>query len=90
MYQAADLPGYKFDLEKAKALMTESKSPDGFLFEMQIRSGNADMANVATILKDQWSKVGVNVNIQNLETGVARQNYREGKYQAQTTRGRMT
>ena len=85
MYQAADLPGYKFDLEKAKAAMKESKTPNGFPLEMQIRSGNADMANVATILKDQWSKVGVNVNIQNLETSVARQNYREGKYQAQTS-----
>jgi peptide/nickel transport system substrate-binding protein len=85
MYQASDLPGYKFDLEKAKAVMKESKTPNGFPLEMQIRSGNADMANVATILKDQWSKVGVNVTIQNLETSVARQNYRDGKYQAQTS-----
>lgn len=82
MYQAADLPGYKFDLEKAKALMKESKSPNGFTLDMQVRSGNADFANVATIVKDQWAKIGINVNIQNLETSVVRQNYREGKYQA--------
>lgn len=82
MYQAADLPGYKFDLEKAKALMKESKSPNGFTLDMQVRSGNADFANVATIVKDQWAKIGINVNIQNLETSVVRTNYREGKYQA--------
>lgn len=82
MYQAADLPGYKFDLEKAKTLMKESKSPNGFMLDMQVRSGNADFANVATIVKDQWAKIGVTVNIQNLETSVVRQNYREGKYQA--------
>ncbi len=82
MYQAKDLPGYKFDLDKAKQLMKESSSPNGFTLDMQVRSGNTDFANVATIVKDQWSKIGVNVNIQNLETSVVRTNYRNGNYQS--------
>ena len=82
MYQAKDLPGYKYDLEKAKQLMKESSAPDGFKIEMQVRAGNSEYANVATILKDQWAKIGVDVNIVNLETSVVRTNYREGKYQS--------
>ena len=83
MYQATDLPGYPFDLEKAKQLMAESSAPNGFDLEMQVRSGNTEYLNVATILKDQWAKLGVNVNIVNLETSVVRTNYREGNYESQ-------
>lgn len=82
MYQAADLPGYPFDLAKAKQLMAESSAPSGFDLEMQVRSGNTEYLNVATIIKDQWAKLGVNVNIVNLETSVVRTNYRAGDYQS--------
>ena len=68
MYQASDLPGYPFNLDKAKQLMKDSSAPNGFTLDMQVRSGNTDFANVATIVKDEWSKIGVTVNIQNLET----------------------
>jgi peptide/nickel transport system substrate-binding protein len=85
MYQAKDLPGYPFDLEKAKALMKESSSPDGFKLEMQVRSGNTIFANVATMLKDQWAKIGVDLNIVNLETSVVRTNYQKGQYQSQVS-----
>jgi peptide/nickel transport system substrate-binding protein len=83
MFQAKDLPGYPFDLDKAKQLMKESSSPNGFNLDMQVRSGNTEYASVATIVKDEWAKIGVNVNIQNLETSVVRENYRSGNYQAQ-------
>jgi len=83
MFQAKDLPGYPFDLDKAKQLMKESSAPNGFTLDMQVRSGNTEYASVATIVKDEWAKIGVNVNIQNLETSVVRENYRSGNYQAQ-------
>ena len=82
MYQASDLPGYPFDLDKAKQLMKESSSPNGFKLEMQVRSGNADYQNIATIVKDEWAKIGVDVNLVNLETSVVRTNYRAGKYES--------
>ncbi len=83
MFQASSLPGYPYNLDKAKQLMAASSSPNGFNLDMQVRSGNTDFANVATIVKDEWSKIGVNVNIQNLETSVVRENYRSGNYQSQ-------
>ena len=77
--------GYPFNLDKAKQLMAESSSPSGFKLEMQVRSNRSDWGQIAVILKDQWAKIGVQVDIQNLETNVARTNYREGNYMAQIT-----
>jgi peptide/nickel transport system substrate-binding protein len=81
MYWDKDLPGYPFDLEKARQLMKESSAPDGFTVEMQVRAGNAEYQNIATIVKDQWAKIGVNVNLVNLETSLVRTNYRSGAYE---------
>jgi peptide/nickel transport system substrate-binding protein len=81
MYWDKDLPGYPYDLEKAKQLMKESSAPDGFTVEMQVRAGNTEYQNNATIVKDQWAKIGVNVNLVTLETSLVRTNYREGNYE---------
>ena len=81
MYWDKDLPGYPFNLEKAKQLMKESSAPNGFTVEMQVRSGNTEYTNIATIVKDQWAKIGVNVNLVNLETSLVRTNYRSGNYE---------
>ena len=81
MYWDKDSVGYPFDLEKAKQLMQESSAPNGFTVEMQVRSGNTEYTNIATIVKDQWAKIGVNVNLVNLETSLVRTNYREGAYE---------
>jgi peptide/nickel transport system substrate-binding protein len=81
MYWDKDLPGYPYDLEKAKQLMKESSAPDGFTVEMQVRAGNTEYQNNATIVKDQWAKIGVNVNLVTLETSLVRTNYRSGEYE---------
>lgn len=78
-YWDKNLPGYPFNLEKAKQLMAASSSPNGFTLEYSIASGNTVQQQIATIAKDQWSKIGVTVNIQQLETSVLRQSFREGK-----------
>jgi peptide/nickel transport system substrate-binding protein len=74
------LPGYPYDLEKAKKLMAESSGAAGFKIDMQVRAGNTNFANTAVILKEAWSKVGVTVDIQTLDTAVVRTNYRAGDY----------
>lgn len=75
-----NLPGYPYDLEKAKKLMAESSGAGGFKMDMQVRSGNTNFANTAVILKEAWAKIGVTVDIQTLETSVVRSNYRAGTY----------
>ena len=76
------LPGYPYDLEKAKKLMAESSGAGGFKMDMQVRSGNTNFANTAVILKEAWAKLGVTVDIQTIETSVVRTNYRAGNFQS--------
>jgi len=78
-YYDKTLPGYPFNLDKAKQLMAASSSPNGFTLNYSIPSGATVNQAIATIAKDQWSKIGVTVNIQQLETSVLRQSYRDGK-----------
>jgi peptide/nickel transport system substrate-binding protein len=79
-YYDKSLPGYPYDLEKAKKLMAESSGASGFKMDMQVRSGNTNFANTAVILKEAWAKLGVTVDIQTLDTAVVRTNYRAGDY----------
>ncbi len=78
-YYDKTLPGYPFNLDKAKQLMAASSSPSGFPLDLTISSGNSIHQAIATIAKDQWSKIGVTLNIQQLESSVLRQSYRDGK-----------
>jgi peptide/nickel transport system substrate-binding protein len=84
-YYDKSLPGYPYDLEKAKALMAQSSGAGGFKMDMQVRSGNTNFANTAVILKEAWAKLGVTVDIQTLDTAVVRTNYREGNYMSTPT-----
>jgi peptide/nickel transport system substrate-binding protein len=78
-YYDKTLPGYPFNLDKAKQLMAASSSPNGFTVDYTIASGSNTAQQVATIAKDQWSKIGVTVNILSQERSVVRQAYRDGK-----------
>ena len=78
-YYDKSLPGYPFNLDKAKQLMAASSSPNGFTLNYPIASGSNTAQQVATIAKDQWAKIGITVNIQSMESSVFRQSYRDGK-----------
>jgi len=77
-YYDQTLPGYPYNLDKAKQLIAASSLPQGFPIDFTIASGNNTAQQLATIAKDQWSKIGVTVNIQSMEASVARTAYREG------------
>ena len=78
-YYDKTLPGYPFNLDKAKQLMAESTAPKGFTLEYTIGSGNNTAQQIATIAKDQWSKIGITVNIGQIESSVLRQSYKDAK-----------
>ncbi|TMC76672.1 MAG: ABC transporter substrate-binding protein [Chloroflexi bacterium] len=84
-YWDKNLPGYPYDLEKAKTLMSQSAGASGFKMDMQVRSGNTNFANTAVILKEAWAKLGVTVDIQTLDTAVVRTNYRAGDFMSTPT-----
>ena len=82
-YVDKESPGYPYDLAKAQALMAASSVPNGFTLPMIVASNNQDRINTAVILKDEWAKIGVNVDIQQLEASAARAALRgEGNFNA--------
>jgi peptide/nickel transport system substrate-binding protein len=81
-YADKQSPGYPYDLAKAQSLMAASSVPNGFDLPMVVANNNQDRVNTAIILKDEWSKIGVNVDIQQVEASVWRQVRTDGTYTA--------
>ena len=70
---------YPFDLEKAEELMAESSVPDGFDLELKIPAGDPVEKQTAEIIKAEWAKIGVNVNIVEQDFGAMFGAWLEGK-----------
>ncbi|TMF06280.1 MAG: hypothetical protein E6I52_00745 [Chloroflexi bacterium] len=71
-YVDKESPGYPYDLARAQALMAASSVPNGFTLPMIVPNNNQDRINTAIILKDEWAKIGINVDIQPLESSAWR------------------
>lgn len=66
-YNAEKDRGNVYDVEKAKALLTEAGYPDGFDLEVYVRTGQI-YEEIATIIQAQLAEVGINININLLES----------------------
>jgi len=69
-----------YDIDKAKALLAEAGYPDGFETEFLLASGNQLYEQLAILLKEQWRKVGVKLNIIALESGLTMTKWRAMDY----------
>lgn len=67
-YYNSAIEAVPYDVEAAKALLAETDYADGFDVTIQIRSGNTNELQEATMLKEQWSKIGVNLNIEQVDS----------------------
>ena len=56
------------DVEAAKQLLEEAGYPDGFSVRLLLRGGDALYESIAQVVLDQWSKIGVTVNIDSRES----------------------
>lgn len=63
---------YEYNPEKAKELLKEAGATDLEL-NLIISSGDASSLMEATILKDQWEKVGVTLNIDQMDSAARRE-----------------
>lgn len=61
---------YKYDLDKARKLLAEAGYPNGFEFTLDIVQGTPVMEQVAVVLKNAFSKIGVNMNINKQSSSV--------------------
>ncbi len=82
LYWNDTLEGFPYDVEKAKEHLAQSKTPDGFAIELQTVAGSDDQNTLATVLKDMWSKIGIEVTIVPTESGVSNDNYNSHAFQA--------
>lgn len=85
LYWNKDQTGYPFDLAKATALMKESSIPNGGKIAIQIQSGAESSLQLATALKEMWSKINIELDIQQLEQAIVTDNYRNSKFEAYAT-----
>ena len=67
LYYDDEIEAAEYDVEKAKELLAEGGYPDGFELEVLVPSGNSTYTSIATILKDLWSQIGVELTITSLD-----------------------
>ena len=60
---------YEYDAELAKQMLANAGYPDGFEVRLPVDSANVVMVDQASLIKDQWSRIGVDVDIKVMETG---------------------
>jgi peptide/nickel transport system substrate-binding protein len=80
-----ELPGFPFDLNKAKDFISKSKTPNGFKLDFMIESGDAEGTQLGTTLKDLWSKIGVDLQLDLVDQGTFKDAYDNNKFEAQYT-----
>jgi peptide/nickel transport system substrate-binding protein len=78
-YQKATA-GLQLDLAKAKAALAKSPFPHGFSTTMLIASGDSDQETVAQILQADLAKIGIKINIKQLDQNTVETQYQALKY----------
>ncbi|MHA1832926.1 MAG: ABC transporter substrate-binding protein, partial [Candidatus Baldrarchaeia archaeon] len=79
-------PMYDYDLEKAQEYMAKSKYPEGFSFTLEIGTGagmGAPWETIALKLKEDLAKIGIDMNIHQVDWSVMDEMLFNGKYDAQ-------
>jgi peptide/nickel transport system substrate-binding protein len=68
--------GYRFDPQKAKALLADAGFPNGFTFSINLLNGYPEGEKIATIWQAGLQQAGVTLNLQTMERAVWSPAYR--------------
>jgi peptide/nickel transport system substrate-binding protein len=79
-YWRPTIKPYPYDIQKAKALIAASSVPHGFSTNLVVPTGDTVTQQIAQVVKQSWSEIGVNVTIQDLDAGTAATNWANGDY----------
>lgn len=81
LYFDKGLVAYNFDLNKAKELMTKSGVPAGTKLEILYPAGNQVREQTAAVAKDMWTKLGLNVQLNPMDSAAANAKYKADDFQ---------
>lgn len=73
-------PLFPYDVEKAKALLSDAGFKDGFSIDLLVLAGNQDETGIATALQQMWAAVGVTLNLQQVDNATRTDLYRNGTF----------
>jgi peptide/nickel transport system substrate-binding protein len=76
-YSTDEFWPYKEDLDKAKKMLAEAGYPDGFKMTISYDKAISEMEEVCTLVKSNFEKIGLDVELQGLPSAV----YSETKFQ---------
>jgi peptide/nickel transport system substrate-binding protein len=74
-----DIPGYEFNVERAKELMREAGYEKGF--KVKITAQDIMTQKMATIFASNLLEIGIETEIESLESNTAVQNFMKGNYE---------
>ena len=80
LYYDPNTAPISFDLAKAKELLSKSSVPNGFELSVTVPTGDSTRLAIAQIWGDSLKKVGVTLNIKQLEATTAQEEYNTEKY----------
>lgn len=80
-YWDSSIPAVSFDLDKAKELMAQSPTPDGFSLELLVLNGDSISLQVGQILQQAWAEIGVDLSIRPLDQASLYQANIDGNWQ---------
>ena len=75
----SSIPPYSYDVAKAKQLVAQSQSPNGFSLDMNVLAGSDTATQTATILQEAWAKIGVKVAVHQAPASTMFEDLQSGK-----------
>jgi peptide/nickel transport system substrate-binding protein len=85
-FPADKLPMYDYNPDRAKKLLAEAGLPNGFKVQFKVSAAHITDQYAAQMLQSQWKKIGVEVDIVQVEWGTIIKDINERNYQI----GQMT
>ncbi len=85
LYWAPEVGGFEYNVDQAKQLLTEAGVNDGFDVTITYIAGDQTREQIATILLDQWSKIGVNAKIEALDSTTFNDRFSQNSLQVALT-----